>query len=182
VPKPAEWSDTDNIGWDEAFACVTRAEKAAKNEEELQNAVTAEKWLKEIKFKYYAYPNKHECSEDDERIIHGLIRGLTAKRDIFGHTTFSSDNLDITEAINWLKSLSLKKRLDDVDKLCSNEWSEEDEKELDHIINILDELGFKEFCKSSRDQDVEEERLYYEEIQFLKRLKSIHPSAASLEA
>ena len=45
--KPAEWSEKDNIGWDEAFACVTKAEKAAKNEEELQNAVTAEKWLKE---------------------------------------------------------------------------------------------------------------------------------------
>ena len=56
--KPTEWSDTDNIGWDEAFACVTRAEKAAKNEEELQNAVTAEKWLKEIKFKYYVHPVK----------------------------------------------------------------------------------------------------------------------------
>ena len=51
--KPAEWSEEDNIGWDEAFACVTRTEKAAKNEEELQNAVTAEKWLKEIKFKYF---------------------------------------------------------------------------------------------------------------------------------
>ena len=56
--KPAEWSDTDDIGWDEAFACVIRAEKAAKNEEELQNAVTAENWLKEIKFKYYANPVK----------------------------------------------------------------------------------------------------------------------------
>ena len=54
----AEWSDTDNIGWDEAFACVTRAEKSAKNEEELQNAVTAEKWLKEIKEKMYALARK----------------------------------------------------------------------------------------------------------------------------
>jgi len=63
--KPAEWSDTDNIGWDEAFACVTRAEKAAKNEEELQNAVTAEKWLKEIKFMYCVHPIKQEWSEEE---------------------------------------------------------------------------------------------------------------------
>lgn len=73
VEKPAEWSDTDNIGWDEAFACVTRAEKSAKNEEELQNAVTAEKWLKEIKFKYYVHPVKQEWSEEDEETIGTLI-------------------------------------------------------------------------------------------------------------
>ena len=71
-----EWSEKDNIGWDEAFACVTRAEKAAKNEEELQNAVTAEKWLKEIKFKCYVHPIKQEWSEEDEnalKYIHELI-------------------------------------------------------------------------------------------------------------
>lgn len=55
------------------------------------------------------------------------------------------------------------------------DWSDEDEKELDCIINVLDRLGFEEFCKSSRDQDNEEERFYYKEIQFLKRLKSIRP-------
>ena len=112
--KPTEWRYADNIGWDEAFACVTKAEKSAKNEEELQNAVTAEKWLKEIKFKYNVHPVKQE-------------------------------------------------------------WSEEDEKTLDCIINVLDRLGFEEFRKSSRDKDVEDERFYYKEIQCLKRLKSLRP-------
>ena len=69
----AEWSDTDNIGWDEAFACVTRAEKVAKNEEELQNAVTAEKWLKEIKFKYCVHPMKEEWSEEDDKMVEKII-------------------------------------------------------------------------------------------------------------
>ena len=71
--KPAEWSDTDDIGWDEAFACVTRAEKFAKNEEELQNAVTAEKWLKEIKFKYCVHPFKQEWSEEDKKMLDDII-------------------------------------------------------------------------------------------------------------
>lgn len=44
-------------------------------------------------------------SEEDEKFVHGLIRGLSAKRDIHGHTTFSSDCIDITETIDWLKSL-----------------------------------------------------------------------------
>ena len=46
-----------------------------------------------------------EWSEEDERFVHGLIRGLAAKRDIHGHTTFSSDCIDITETIDWLKLL-----------------------------------------------------------------------------
>ena len=55
------------------------------------------------------------------------------------------------------------------------EWSEEDEKTLDCVINVLDRLGYEEFCKSSRDQDNEEERFYYKEIQCLKKLKSLRP-------
>jgi polysaccharide pyruvyl transferase WcaK-like protein len=47
---------------------------------------------------------------------------------------------------------------------------------LDGIITSLDRLGYTEYCKSSRDQDVEEERLYYKEIQCLKKLKSLRPS------
>ena len=74
--KPAEWSDTDNIGWEEAFACATRAEKAAEDEGELQNAVTAEKWLKEIKFKYYVHPVKQEWSEEDGMETINVFRPL----------------------------------------------------------------------------------------------------------
>lgn len=48
---------------------------------------------------------KPAWSEEDEMFVHGLIRGLAAKRDIHGHTTFSSDCIDITKTINWLKSL-----------------------------------------------------------------------------
>ena len=58
-------------------------------------------------------------SEEDEKFVHGLIRGLMAKRDIHGHTTFSSDNIDITDTINWLDSL--KNRVHP-----NHEWSEED--------------------------------------------------------
>ncbi len=104
-----EWSKEDNIGWDEAFACVTRAEKAAKNEEELQNAVTAEKWLKEIKFKYYVHPVKQEWSED---IIRKAVKevGLTQHQ------------------INWLKTNVFPPK---------QEWSEEDEKMRNALWNLL---------------------------------------------
>ena len=98
--KPAEWSEEDNLGWDEAFACVTRAEKAAKNEEELQNAVTAEKWLKEIKFKYYVHPVKQEWSEEDEEMIKTLVDFYDSfdEDESFHNTTYGG-------IANWLKSL-----------------------------------------------------------------------------
>lgn len=51
-----------------------------------------------------------EWSEEDEMFVHGLIRGLAAKRDIHGHTTFSSDCIDITKTIDWLKSLRPQKQ------------------------------------------------------------------------
>ena len=102
-PKFAEWSDTDNIGWDEAFTCVTRAEKAAKNEEELQNAVTAEKWLKEIKFKYYVHPVKQGWSEEDEEIIYSL-RSFLIQEEQSGRYG-SVQIAQIEQCLNWLKSL-----------------------------------------------------------------------------
>lgn len=104
--KPAEWSDTDNIGWDEAFACVTQAEKSAKNEEELQNAVTAEKWLKEIKFKYYVHPVKQEWSEDNEEMICNIISSLRGYMSTISQSkTYTNHESYIQKEIEWLNSL-----------------------------------------------------------------------------
>ena len=61
-------------------------------------------WLLSLKNRVQPQP-KQEWSEEDEMFVHGLIRGLAAKKDIHGHTTFSSDCIDITETINWLKDL-----------------------------------------------------------------------------
>lgn len=100
--KPA-WSEEDNIGWDEAFACVTRSEKDAKNEEELQNAVTAEKWLKEIKFKYCVHPVKPEWSEEDEKMLNLAIEWAETMSGQFSFVDM--DSTDFRKIINWLKSL-----------------------------------------------------------------------------
>lgn len=63
------------------------------------------------------------------------------------------------------------------------EWSEEDKKMMNRIIEVLDNLGFEEFCKSSRDHDVPEDRLYYKEIAFLKSLRPHwKPNAQQLAA
>lgn len=79
---------------------------------------------------------KPTWSEEDEMFVHGLIRGLSAKRDIHGHTTFSSDGIDITETINWLKSL--KSRILPQSK---QEWSKLDEIRLDEAIQMVESNG-----------------------------------------
>lgn len=98
--KPSEWSKEDNIGWDEAFACVTRAEKAAKSEEELQNAVTAERWLKEIKFMYCVHPVKQEWSEEDLQHKSWILECLAD-----GEKKMPEYAENFRAAYKWLKSL-----------------------------------------------------------------------------
>lgn len=83
---------------------------------------------------------KPAWSEEDEMFVHGLIRGLAAKRDIHRHTTFSSDCIDITETINWLESL--KNRVQPQEK---QEWSKEDIDMIDWLIRCC-EKEHEELC------------------------------------
>ena len=113
--KPAEWSDTDNIGWADAFACVHRAKKEAKNEEEFQNVLTAEEWLKEIKFKYCANPVKQELSEEDEKNFECCLRIVRVWEEDYNYSNFLYST--------WLKSLPERFNLQP-----KQAWSEEDER------------------------------------------------------
>jgi len=113
---------------------------------------------------------------EDERIRKMLIEQMERWKKMAEDNNVEQDVKDASAAIAYLERQKEHFR-DDTKMVEQNpaEWSCEDKKELDCIINILDRLGYEEFCKSSRDQDIEEERLYYEEIQFLKRLKSLRP-------
>lgn len=103
---------------------------------------------------------KVEWSEEDEKFVHGLIRGLKAKRDIHGHITFSSDNLDITKTIEWLESLK-----DRVQPQPKQEWSEEDEYHKRQILRILKDNGCSQTLQEKTEKWIEE------------RLKSLRPQS-----
>ena len=78
-----------------------------------------------------------ECSEEDEhRRIDAIYFLETAK-------SHYADTSEIEKTIVWLKSLplNLKKKNEDVAKLCSNEWSEEEKKFIKHCAELLDEQG-----------------------------------------
>ena len=100
-----------------------------------------------------------EWSEEDEWMKESIISTLMANMQF----TYQHDPLgqaDHKKKITWLKSLSLKKRLDDVDKLCSNKWNEEDEACLNQLIC---------FCEHCMVQDSEVKKC-------TKWLKSLRPN------
>lgn len=76
-----------------------------------------------------------EWSEEDESYLQTVINEMeTNKKEAreYEHKTYDT-------IISWLKSLplNLKKKNEDVEKLCSNEWSKEDKNKLNHILEIV---------------------------------------------
>ena len=55
------------------------------------------------------------CESEDEKIRKGLIKGLSAMRDIHKHQTFSDDAIDINDAIAWLEKQGKQKPADKVE-------------------------------------------------------------------
>lgn len=88
---------------------------------------------------------------EDERIRKGLIKGLSAMRDIHKHQTFSDDAIDIDDAIAWLEKQDGKKPA---------EWSKDDEHCIELLLPIIDSSSLipknrkkcKEFLKSLKDR------------------------------
>ena len=85
-------------------------------------------------------------SEEDSNIVEEL-------HEYFRYLQLTSDkefspSLSIDKILNWLESLplNLKKKNEDVAKLCSNEWSEEDELMMKAVIGILDESDHPKLC------------------------------------
>lgn len=67
------------------------------------------------------FPELHES--DDERIRKGLIKGLTAMRDIHNHQTFSDDAINIDDAIAWLEKQGEQNHTDEVEpKFNIGDW------------------------------------------------------------
>ena len=77
-----------------------------------------------------------EWSEEDEKMRENIISDLRYFRDC---ETDEEAVSDYDDEIAWLKdiSLSLKKHNEAVEKLCSNEWTEEDEKMINTLVSYV---------------------------------------------
>ena len=163
--KPAEWSEEDGMIIDNLIGFVTDyGDNCYTSIAKADVLNWLEKWKSANRDASFANKNANGWSEEDDQLI-GFI-------------------FDLLNSLVWRKEWAMGKK-ECLDRLKSlperfvlqpkQEWSEEDEEILDGIINTLDRLGYAEFCKSSREEDIEEERFYYKEIQCLKKLKSLHP-------
>ena len=106
------------------------------------------------------------CESEDERIRKGLIKGLSAMRDIHKHQTFSNDAINIDDAITWLEKQGEQKS-----------WSEEDEKMWSQVINEIEAI-------KSNSSTIFEKNIAQDKINWLKSLKPNRwkPSDEQMEA
>lgn len=147
--KPAEWSLSQLKMFDDILVAI-ELDKAFTDErvEELVNLLNTCRLRK-----YSTKPA--EWSDEDEKMKESIIKVLYGG----GHFAYEAE-------IDWLKSLplNLKKKNEDIENLCSNEWSKEDEK--------IYQTVFKHFnsCKKySCSTGVKKEHV-------LSWLKSLKPS------
>lgn len=137
--KPAEWSEEDKSFYDSIIREVIK--------EGMHPTPEQAKWFKLLPERFNLQP-KNEWNEEDERMRNQLIydieyhkkEGLiSAKQNKATKTLYNEIEKCYDEKIAWLKSLplNLKKKNEDVAKLCSNEWSEEDENHLHSIYHYL---------------------------------------------
>lgn len=82
------------------------------------------------------YQQKSDWSEEDEMMRENIISDLQYFRDCAIDEEAVSEYED---EINWLKDIFLnhKKFNEAVEKLCSNEWNEEDKEAFDMCINVI---------------------------------------------
>ena len=120
-----EWSKED-----ESF--LDSIEDAISSYYDLNHAPQYHYWLEE-KLKFIRLQPNPEWSDEDEHRRTDAIYFLESAKSHYADTS------EVDKTIFWLKSLplDLKKRNEDVAKLCSNEWSEEDEKKYQSIRSIL---------------------------------------------
>ena len=151
--KPAECLKAERDGW---YVCIKDYYRGGKKQCSVGDLVQAEggmhimgeedisEWFRRAYYEEVRdafepntdinMPEKPlEWSEEDE-----LMRTLVIKTlEMFGGIGTTRMQID------WLKSLSLnlKKRNEAAEKLCSNEWSEEDERMLERAFHIIVEYS-----------------------------------------
>ena len=159
--KPAEWALPEDF--EEAVYKVANFISPFDSNEELRKVSHrfAEQLLSLAKKEL---DKPAEWSEEDEQTIKEIL-GVIYEASCGIYRPFERDTYKRWES--WLKSLSLnlKKKNEDVAKLCSNEWSEEDEETLACAISVFED--FVE-CKNVSVPPASAKR-------YLNRLKSLRP-------
>lgn len=169
-----EWSEKDEKMCQHIISDLREFRDCETDEELISDYEKEITWLKDISQNHKKCIEavdklcSNEWSEEDEKSFNNALSGLKyAYEDLINHESFDSAE-DVKNAFDWLKDIFLnhKKHNEAVNKLCFNEWSEEDEKDITHIIEILDD------CYASGRHDLS--KTNHENL--VNKLKSLHPS------
>lgn len=130
--KPEEWGEEDKKLIDDVINSLCCYQNTLSD---YQKEIVGEEIRK---LKLLKPQPKQEWSEEDEKMRQSIIKDIEFERNYTSATTGKTIE-KYNEQINWLKflSLNLKKRNEDVAKLCSDEWSEEDEEMLIKVEQIV---------------------------------------------
>ncbi len=136
---------------------LPKQEWSEGDERKLQKCIKiVERWEEDYDIAYAPYSNtlkslrsrpKQEWSDEDEKVLEAVDESLYCYE--------SGKAPEVVAQIEaerlWLKSLplNLKKKNEDVAKLCSNEWSEEDEAHRAFILESLEDQI--RFCKKDAE-------------------------------
>ncbi len=133
-PK-AEWSEEDETRLTNILIMLKEYVIHHYSKDDVDKSVD---WL-ENRFKSLRPQPKQEWSEEDEKIRQSIIKDIEFERNYTSATTGKVIE-KYNEQIAWLKAhpLNLKKKNEDVAKLCSNEWSEEDERLYKCVLKTLE--------------------------------------------
>ena len=136
-------------------------------------------------YEYLTGKKPAEWSKEDEKIRSNILNVLTPNLvyTMGSGTRTGTSTYKYDKEIAWLKSLplNLKKKNEDVAKLCSNEWSEEDEKTVNNIISVLGQyIDYKAVSGTGSGYATPR---YAKEIDWLKSIRpSWKPSEEQMEA
>lgn len=102
LPQTSAWSEEDELMIQDAIYWINEFQKSnkCKDENDMQNSVTCENWLKSIKDRVQPQP-KQEWTEEDERNLRGIICEIEINK--FNAPEYDMETYD--GFLSWLKSL-----------------------------------------------------------------------------
>ena len=136
--KPVEWDEDTKMNLDRALQIIKKAKgtlRGYQSDDGIYECDKAIECLEHFLYSGLEIEKTVEWSEEDEKIRQSIIKDIEFERNYLATRGTVIGKFD--EQINWLKTISanLKKKNEDVAKLCSNEWSKEDEANLDYLID-----------------------------------------------
>lgn len=143
LPQTSTWSEEDELMIQDAIYWINEFQKSnkCKDENDMQNSVTCENWLKSIKDRVQPQP-KQDWSEEDEHTLEAIIKEIEANK----AACPEYDEKAYDMFLSWLKSLKpnhwkpSEEQLNALKQCIGGYYSEKADKKLESLYDELKSL------------------------------------------